>query len=66
MGWGNYLVTASKPNLLDEYLADFLGDSVIAVDRVPKVAERHLAVIGVHWASVELVCDGCGRQPCLG
>ena len=66
MGWGNYLVSTSDPDLLDEYLADFLGDPVVTVDRVPKVDDRHLAVIGVDCASVELVCDGCGRQQCPG
>ena len=66
MDWGNYLVSTSDPNLLNDYLADFIGDPVVTINRVPKVGDHYMAVISVDCASVESVCDGCGRRQCPG
>ena len=66
MGWGNYLVKSSDPNRLNQYLAEFTGDPIAAVHRIPAADGNHLAVIGVDCLTVELVCDGCGLQQCPG
>ena len=62
MGWGNYLVKSSDLNLLGDYLADFIDDPIATVHQPAAVERYHLAVIGVDCQTVDLVCDGCGRQ----
>ena len=36
MGWGNYLVKSSDRRLLDDYLADFIGDPVARLTGRPR------------------------------
>lgn len=62
MGWGNYLVTTSDPNLLDQYLAYFGDVPVVTVDR--RLSPTRSIVLG--YGLVLLVRDGCGHQQCAG